>query len=214
MSQEYSRPVAAALSWSEAWIGAITRPSVETYERIANDPTASSGRAFTWVAVAGVIGYIIQIGGLLLLGGGMVQMGSVFITLLCGALIAVVGAVIGLIIVAGITQAIAGALGGTGSFEKLAYAIAAYSAPMSIITAVIYLIPCVNLALLLLAIYGIVLNVIAVKAVNQFGWGEAIASSVIILVGICILAAVVVIVILALLGPAIGNIFSNIVNAL
>ena len=50
----------------------------------------------------------------------------------------------------------------------------------------------------------------AVKAVNQFGWGKAIASSVLPLA--LILVPVAVIAILLLLGPVIGNVFSNIVG--
>ena len=108
--------------------------------------------------------------------------------------------------------AVAGALGGTGSYSKLAFAFAAYLAPLSVISSVLGLIPYVNCLAFPLGIYGIVLNVTAVKAVNQLSWGKAIAASVVILAGVVIGVACLTIVILALLGPAIGNVFSNIIQ--
>ena len=105
-------------------------------------------------------------------------------------------------------------LGGTGTYAKLAYAFAAYLAPLTLVSSFISAIPLVNCLTLPIAIYGIVLNVIAVKAVHQFGWGKALASSVLVFAGILLVVAVGVIVILALLGPAIGTVFSNIVEGI
>lgn len=73
--------------------------------------------------------------------------------------------------------------------------------------------PLVNCLAFPLGIYGLVLNAIAVKAVHQFSWGRALAASFALLaVALLCLLPVFVIVVLAILGPAIGNIFSNIVN--
>ena len=66
----------------------------------------------------------------------------------------------------------------------------------------------------IVGIYGLVLNVMAVKAVHQFDWGRSIASSAVIWVGLLCCASVVIIVILTLMGPAIGNVFSGILNDL
>ena len=49
------------LSWSEVWITAVIRPSTETYERILQDPQASTGRAYRWVFLGSLIGYAISI---------------------------------------------------------------------------------------------------------------------------------------------------------
>jgi hypothetical protein len=125
--------------------------------------------------------------------------------------------VLGLMISAGLTQLIASALGGTGSYSKLVYAFATYSAPLAIISSIVGSIPYVNYLAFPLSIYGMVLNVIAVKAVNQFGWGKAIASSWLILASILlvvVLVAVMVIAILTLLGPIIGSVFSGIIQGL
>ena len=144
-------------------------------------------------------------------GLGSLAGGSVGL-LLCTVPFAAVMSVIGLVISAGITQFFAGALGGTGSYSKLVYAFAAYSAPLSVITGVIGAIPLVNCLAIPLGFYGLALNVIANKAVNQFSWGRAIVSSVIFIAAILIFVAVLVIIGLALLGPVIGEIFSDIVQ--
>jgi hypothetical protein len=49
-------------SWSEVWVNAITKPSVETFEDIAADPNASASKAYTWVLITSFISYVITIG--------------------------------------------------------------------------------------------------------------------------------------------------------
>lgn len=221
MSQESAPPIIShpttSLSWSEVWVSALTQPSVATFEGFVQDPDATSKRAYTWVLVSALISYAISalVSMVRIAGaqGGPDASGTLGI-LICGAPIAALLSVLGLAISAGITQAIASALGGTGTYSKLAYTFAAYLAPLALISGVLSSIPYLNLLSYPLAIYGIVLNVIAVKAVHQFSWGKAIASSVLILVAILVLVACMVIVVLALLGPAIGNIFSNIVEGI
>jgi hypothetical protein len=227
MSQELSTPSVVSYTWSEAWIKALTQPTVRTFEAIANDPKATANRAYIWVAVSSLIAYVISMALQLMLGtsntllsqpgregvaGALGFAGVGLGTLVCCAPFVAAFAVLGLAISAGITQLIASALGGTGTYSKLAYAIASYYAPITLITGLIGSIPFINCLAYPVGIYAIVLNVIAVKAVHQFGWGKAVASSVLILAAILVFVAVVVIVILALLGPAIGNIFSNIVE--
>lgn len=226
MSQEpdpYAMQPAASRSWSDIWISALTKPSVETYEGIISDPDASPNRGYKWVFLAGLVASVVTflisavITGLAgadaaeayglgaLAGGSLLQ-------LFCIAPFAAVMSVIGLIISAGVTQFFASALGGTGTYSKLVYALAAYAAPLSLITAVISPIPGVNCLAIPLGFFGLVLNVIANKAVNQFSWGRAIASSVVFIAALLVLVAVLVIVLLALLGPAIGEVFSDIVE--
>ncbi len=66
----------------------------------------------------------------------------------------------------------------------------------------------------IVGIYGLVLNIMAVKAVHQLDWGRAIASSAVIWVGLLCCVSVVIIAVLTLLGPSIGNVFSNIIENL
>jgi len=181
---------------------------VAAYEELARDPNATTNRAYLWIIVSLLIGAVIQ-GLVFLLIPDTAMAGLGLTTLFC---VAVVGGVIGFFIWSIITQGIARVLEGTGTYAQLVYALAAYTAPLYIINSVLAYIPLLNCLSIVTGIYAIVLNVIAVKAVHQFSWGRAIAASFILWLGLFALAACLVIVVLAILGPAIGNIFSNIVN--
>ena len=92
------------------------------------------------------------------------------------------------------------------------YANAAYLAPISIISALIGAIPYVNFCIgLPLAIYNFVLGVIAIKAVNRIGWGGAVVSYFALSVLLFGVACVGTICVLILLGPAVTDVFQNIV---
>ena len=212
-----------ALSWSEVWTSALLRPSLETYERILNDPDASPNRAYLWVFICALIGYLISFFlGLALSALGVTSfadlgalVGFSAITLICCLPVAGALAVIGLAIGAAVTQFIAGLLGGEGSYSRLVYAYGAYTAPLSLVSGLVSSIPFVNLCLgIPLLIYGIVLNVISVNAVNRFGWGRSIVAALIIPIVIMLIVPCAVIAVLALMGPAIGDVFSQIVNEL
>ena len=246
MSQEFgtpsTSPPVSSPSWSEVWINALTRPSVATFEGFVQDPNATDQRAYTWVFVSSLTSFAISVvlSTLLVAVLGTDMPGGLGAA---GALLALCmpfGAAFALgvfMVIAGITQLIAGALGGTGTYSKLVYAFAAYMAPLTLIQGVLSPIPLITYLQYPLWIYGIVLNVIAVKAVHKFGWGKAIASSV-VFVGILVLVVCVIIGILYLvalivrglvrglfypgrnpefnpytllpLGPVVGNLFSNI----
>ena len=206
----------ASLPWNEVWMRVLTHPSVATFEELIRDPNATSKRAYIWTFMGALIGSAISALGSMVLST-VLQSGSDAATLgvlICAPPIGALLSMLGLMISAGITQAIASALGGTGTYSKLAYAFASYVAPLSIVTGLLGWIPYCNLLSYALGAFGIVLNVMAVKAVNQFSWGKAVASSVLILMAILFVVAIVVIAVLLLLGPVIGNVFSNIVQEL
>ncbi|MEP7289019.1 MAG: YIP1 family protein [Chloroflexota bacterium] len=214
-------PSGPRLSWSDAWAKALTQPSVESFEEIANSTPESNNTAYLWIFVVSIISSIIRaaLSTAFASSLGSTQQyayspGTTIITgLICSPVIGAIS-VLFFAIYIGITQAIAGALDGTGSYRKLLYTAAAYAAPLSLVTAVLGSIPLVNCLTLPLGLYSIYLNVLSVKAVNQFGWGKAILSSFVIWIVVVVLIAVVIIVILAILGPSIGEIFSNITRSL
>jgi hypothetical protein len=227
MSEEKETPPleesGKALTWSDVWTSALIRPSLETYERILNDPNASPNRAYGWVFLSALIAYLISfLVGLAFSALGITSVadlgtlaGVSTITLICCLPIAVILAVIGLMIGAAITQLAARILGGTGTYSALVYAYGAYVAPLSLVSGVVGSIPFVNLCLgIPLLVYGIVLNVISVNAVNKFGWGKSIVAALIIPITFLLIVPCAVIAVLALLGPAIGDVFSQIVNEL
>ena len=228
MSEDFDAAAAEykSLSWSEVWISALTKPSVETYDRLVRDPNASANKAYLWVFICALIGYALS--SLISLAIGALfetssipgfetsaLFGSSIVALVCCVPIFAILAVVGLIINSGLTQLIARALGGTGTYSELVYANAAYVAPLSLVSSILGAIPFVNLCLgIPLAIYYIVLNVIAINAVNRFGWGKAVVSALIVPVANLVFVSCGVIAMLALLGPQIGDVFSDIVREL
>ncbi|MBN1643188.1 MAG: YIP1 family protein [Anaerolineae bacterium] len=211
----------ASFPWSEAWQMALLQPSVETYGTLIRDPKASTNRGFGWVCACTLIGYVIS--ALLGLAFGEVSGGTLDVAalagagamvLFCGAPVAVLITVIALAISAAFSHLIARALGGRGTYGTLIYAIACYAAPMGLLASLIGAIPYLSYLVFVLSAYAVVLNVIAIRAVHGFGWGKAIVSSGVVLASLLVCIAIVVIAMLLLLGPVIGDVFSNIVEEL
>lgn len=228
MSQETGTPQVSPPSAPqpiyEIWMDALIKPNVETYQGFGRHPNASAMRGFLWLFLAYLISTLISVMGAAFLGSLSTILGDQGpgaapgfaglsgLTLLCLAPLGAVFGVLALAIIAGISNLIARAVGGTGSFGQLVYAFAAYLAPLTIISSVLGIVPLLNCVTIPLGFYGLFLNILAIKAVHDISWGKAVLSSVVIIAGIMIFVAVFVIVILALLGPAIGNVFSNIIE--
>lgn len=231
MANYYGPPAPSSMPASspvKVWTAAL-QPSEANFVQIARDPNASAGRAYAWVAIAGaigallsaIIGFVINAAwGAINSGGDTNALAGVFgLTafsgvwgVVCGVPLAAIGAVIGLTIVAGIPHLLALALGGRGTFTQMLYAVAAYVTPLTVINSVLGAIPFIGLLVGLIGIYMIVLNITAVKAVHELSWGKAlIASLVVPFILFALIFACVAFVVLVVLGPAIGTVFSNIV---
>jgi len=109
---------------------------------------------------------------------------------------------------------------GTGTFSQLAYTMAAISVPFTLVSslltpfsAIAVVGICTGLISLALGIYAIVLELMAIKAVNKFGWGQAAGSLFLpgLVLGCCI---AVVVAALAGMGVAIGDTFNSINQSL
>jgi hypothetical protein len=229
--------------WLPVWIKAVTKPNEQTFIDITEHPDAKAKTAYIWVFIAGTLSGIIQaiaaaitaatgavsplqqIPGLEQYipqstdGGGSV--GAALIGGLCGSPLAGLLSVAFFALGVAIVQWIAKLFGGTGTYEKLLYAFAAISVPVTIVSSVfalLGLIPfvgiCTGVISIGLAIYILVLQVMAVKGVNRFGVGQAIGSVFIPGCVVFIICACVVIGGLMLLGPVIGNVFNNIQQGL
>jgi hypothetical protein len=225
---------AGVAGWVSTWITAITKPSEQTYAALAERPEAqTNSRAFTWVFLAGtlsalisgVLQAILELAGFAsptaswgdLFGanagqGGLVSLGvAICVSPIAGA-IATIFFAIGV----GIVQWIARLFKGTGTFSQLAYTVAAFSVPFSFVSSVLtpfsaiqYVNICTGLISFILGLYAIVLEVRAVKAVNKFGWGEAIGSVLVPFV-LLVCCAVAVIAVLAVLGASVSDTFNSI----
>lgn len=177
----------------QAWTLALTRPNEATYRGLIDDPRAGLGRAALWMVLGSAIPIVLLVLSQLAFGGlgrtlsqlqGLAPGSDRAFTpalgagvLLCAIPLGSFFSVAGLFLYAGVIQFIAGAFGGQGSFARLAYATSAFTAPLTIIGGFVSLIPFVNLCLALpLSAYSLTLNLLALKAVNRFSWGLAVAT--------------------------------------
>jgi hypothetical protein len=229
--------------WLPIWIKAVTQPNEQTFVDITEHPDMSAKTAYIWVFIAGTLSGIIQAFATAIRAAtgaaspfqnipGMEQylpqstsggagFGVSLIGGLCASPFAGLLSIVFFALIVAIIQWIAKLFGGTGTYEKLLYAFAAITVPVTIVSSLLALlgvIPfvgiCTGIISLGLGIYVLVLQVMAVKGVNRFGWGQAAGSVFIPGCVVFILCACVVIGGLMLLGPMIGNIFSGINRSL
>ena len=244
MSELSNEPVipesGSSMSLVETWIAAVTKPNESTFSQIVAQPGATAGKAFLWVFLASILtsfsSLIVQAVGF----GGQMDMFREFLppelarelpvgaapsvgigTAICGAPVGAIVAVLGFAIWVALVQWIAKLFGGTGSFDKLAYAFSAITVPYSIVAAVLSLlglIPFIGILFGLisfaLSIYVIVLEVLAVKAVNRLDTGKAVGAVllpvVVFFFFICCCALIVGVV----MGTAVCGVFDSINQSL
>jgi hypothetical protein len=180
----------------QIWMRALTRPNEFTYADLAASPRARATTAYLWMFIASLINYFLStlvqrqmFNNMRLYGFDMSQfgpragIGSMLVGLICVApVLAALSTLVFAIIVA-IIQWLARMFGGTGTYDQLAYALAAIAAPVTIITGILslfgaipYVIFCTGLLGLLAALYVLVLQIMAVKGVNHIGWGGALGA--------------------------------------
>jgi hypothetical protein len=237
-----SSEVPGPAGWFQVWIKAVTQPNEQTFIDITEHPDASAKTAYIWIFIAGTISGIIQaiattirmaIGAgsqfqipgmeqyLPQTTGGGGSIGISLIVGLCASPLIGLFSVIFFALFVAIIQWIAKLFSGTGTYEKLLYAFAAITVPFTIVSSIFVLfsaIPfvgiCTGLISLGLSIYVLVLEVMAVKAVNRFGWGQAAGSLFLPGCVVFIICACMVFGSLMLLGPVIRNVFNGINQSL
>ncbi len=217
----------------QTWVKALTRPSEQTYAEIAASPNARVTTAFIWYFIASLVAFFLTFlvsgwtGNQLFRELGAAReiptagAASSITTAICGAPIAAVISAVSFAIFLGIMHWIAKAFGGRGTFDQLAYTIAAINAPLLLITGFLNLgaaIPLVGLCFtvigLAISLAGIVFQVIAVKGIYQISWTGALVASLVLPIALVICLACVTIAALMALGPVIGNTFSSINQSL
>ncbi|MBT3323459.1 MAG: YIP1 family protein [Anaerolineae bacterium] len=224
------------MSMVETWIAAFTKPNEATFIEIAAQKSASLGKAFLWAFLAMLMtSFGSLIGQAFATSNPMGELADVlppefaeifsagsgaaigFGTIICGAPIMAIIGVISFAISVAFVQWIAKLFGGTGSYEKLAYAFSAILVPYSVIAAILAILGAIPFVGILtgavnlgLSIYILVLEVQAVKGVNGIDTGKSIAS--ILLPGLVIFVFVCccVIAVTMALGPVIGEVFNEI----
>jgi Yip1 domain len=235
MNAPVPREPTGVAGWFSIWTDAVTKPNEQTYAALAEHPDAmSNNRAFLWVFLAGTISALItgilqailqlagvtpQIPGLAeLTGGSQPSTAASFGIAICTAPIAGALAALFFAIFVGIVQWVAKLFGGTGTFSQLAYTTAAISVPFTLISSVLSPFSTVNVVgycvggiSLLLGLYALALQVMAVKAVNRFGWGPALGSYFLPLLLILCLCVCVIFGLVSMMGPAMEDIFNQII---
>ena len=205
----------------QIWIKAVTRPNEQNFAEIANSPDANPNKAYLWMFLVGLVTSFLSVTVNLIFNSsqysfdGSVGVVSVICAVPVGAGLSVLFFAIGVAIV----QWVASLFGGTGKYNQLVYIVAAYSAPIALVgglvNAVASLVPSLNLCvLLLISVVSLYFETVAVKAVNNFDWGKAIASVLIPFFVILFVCGCLVIGLLTLLAPAIGDVFSTINQSL
>lgn len=165
-----------SLSWFRIWVKALVKPSATTFQSLIRDPRAGRRRAYTWIILSAFLGYIIW----LIEGTTSRVIGGSFVDHLLYTLYAPAFALLAVIVITifvGVAQFIARRMGGSGSFSELIYLTAAYFAPLLLITCALSIGGFIfHLAFFFLLPALVIFSVIGIKAVNQFGWVQAIAS--------------------------------------
>ncbi|HMV96296.1 MAG TPA: Yip1 family protein [Anaerolineales bacterium] len=184
------KPTRKSYAFHEVWMIALSMLRMDAYEDTLNDPEATTGRALEWIAYAGIISGLLfpftlgaspqfaELQTMSELNQFFERFGTVAFTLILALAMAVISpllSVISLTISAWFQNLIAAFMGGHGNFTRTIYAQAAYLAPLSILIAVIGIIPVVGQCFnSLVGIYGLVLNIRALQAAHSLTTGKAI----------------------------------------
>lgn len=203
----------------QSWMNVLTHPGEAVFAEERSRPQATIGTALIWIVIAavisGILGWLqLQIflgstGGIAAMIGQMnlppdvaAEVNTMMSNGMMGALMggsglaSIIITPIGFLIGTGILFLIARLFGGTGDFGRFAYLLAAIQAPISIVSAVLGFVPvlggCVSGAL---GIYAIVLTYFAIKVEHALSDGKAIATlllplALVILLAICGAAAI------------------------
>lgn len=184
-----SKKPARSYSTLDVWATAITSQDEKSYADLLNDPEMGFGRAFTWVAIAGVVSAL-AVPLQLIFNPQLVEMMNepelqslfrsgdmsilIFVTIFA-MLLAPIGSIINLAINGGVQHFLSLFFGGGGNYTRTVYALSAFLAPMTMLTSLLAAIPFVGQCLVFpLGLYNLVLNVRALKAAHSLSNGGAI----------------------------------------
>jgi hypothetical protein len=228
------------MSLVDTWIAAITKPNEGTFAQIAAQPGATAGKAFLWVFLASILTSFASLIAQAVRGVGQMDMFREFLppelarelpvgaapsigfgTVICGAPVGAIFAVLFFAIAVALIQWVAKLFGGTGSFDKLAYAFSAITVPYSVIAAILTLVGIIPIIGILtglisfgLAIYVLVLEVLAVKAVNRLDTGRAVGSVLLPILVIFLVVCCCALLVGLAMGSAVGGVFDSINQSL
>ncbi len=232
MSEFSNAPVSAGPEpFYQTWLKALTRPNEQNFAEMALSAGASPNKAYLWVFLTNLVNMLVAFA---LQGVNMRQLrqflppeagqyfsqpagGVGLIGVLCGAPVSAALSVLFFALGVALIQWIAKMLGGQGNYSKLVYVMGAIAAPVALLSAVLTLLSAIpfigilfSLVSMVVGLYALFLNIVAVKGVNQFGWGQAAGAVLLPAVVVFLLVCCCVVGVLMLMGPMIGDVFSTI----
>jgi len=244
MSQLSNEPIvpesSSEMSLIDTWMSAVTKPNEGTFARIIAQPGATTSKAFLWVFIASLLTSFASLIVQAVSAGNQMQMFQRFLppeiarelpigaapsvgfgTIICGAPVGAIFAVLFFAIGVALVQWVAKLFGGTGTFEKLAYAFSAISVPVAVVSSILALIGIIPFIGILtgligfcLGIYAIVLQVLAVKAVNGLDTGKAVGAVLLPGLAIFLICCCCVVIVMVAAGSMIGDVFNSINQSL
>ena len=203
--------------WYEIWWDVWRHPGTDVFRRLLQEPGADYNRGFKWVALMAVIFAVLNslISGIFPQRIASAASSGMITSLVCGVIVAPIVAVIAITIMAGIYHWIAKLFGGNGEWGQLVFCFSVVLAPSYLLTALfrpLYrtdlgslfsqgtsalaqqmssLFFCLVLPSLALSIYSVVLNICAIKAVENIDTGRSILTYFIPVIVAILLAACV-----------------------
>lgn len=213
----------------QTWLGVVTAPNDQTFEELRTRPDATLGKALLWVVIAAVIATILaglrSALGMNMMGGvdqfmemadlppdvaaqlspflaGGASAGMIGISVLFTLIWTPIAFIIGV----GIYHLLARLLGGTGQFDRYAFSVAAFAAPLSIVNGLLAFVPILGgCVAMILGIYQIVLTYFATKVEHNLSSGRAIAVILIPVALVILLVLCMVFGLVALLVPLVDG---------
>ena len=160
------------------WVRAISRPVLATYEELLQqEPNPTLDKAVAWIGIAGLVAGAVS--GSLSLLFGMAQGGSGG-TPLTSWVVSVIRfpviLVISFVVSSAIMLVIARAVGGQGDLGSQSYLLAAAQAPVTVMSGSLATIPRVGVIAWLPLMYGIYLQVLALRAAHRFASKKAVGT--------------------------------------
>jgi hypothetical protein len=183
--------------WIDTWRRVLTQPGEPVFEQEKVNPNGTLQTALIWMLIAGVVAAIFGfIAGAVGASSAaamleqmdlppevMAQVGPMMSMMTGGSVAAILTVPIFFLIGTFIMHLIAKMLGGQGEYATFAYLASTYQAPITIVSAILAVIPVVGGCVsALLGIYGYVLAYFAIKVNYNLTSGRAIAAILIPLV--------------------------------
>jgi hypothetical protein len=171
------------LEWIKIWVSAITRPTPANYTRLFVEAEPQRRLALVWLMIGGFLAALIS------MATYRAPLQVVLITLACALPLFAAVYVAITVITARSALWMACQMRAGGSLDQMLYGLAAVNTPMSILSALAYLLPYGNLLAYALTAYWIYLTVLVIKTLTGLSWGRALlASLVFILLSLLVLA--------------------------